>query len=146
MTNNTASIAVLNALIRAERAGIGPRLLEAGVFVEDRSEKVYALADRLAKAAEEHVAELSRLVMERGQTPPAHAVDLRLADLHFQEVGHLLPRIIAEEEQLIRKYDVALTRLKDDPDAVAVVTRLRDRHRTLLEEARKLASPDTVAA
>lgn len=146
MSGNPAVIAVLNALIRAERAGIGPRLVEAGVFVEDRSEKVYALVDLLAQAAAEHAADLSRLVLERGRTPPAHAVDLRLADVHFQEVGHLLPRIAAEEEELLRKYDRALGLLKDDPEAADVVTRLRDRHRALLAEARKLASPGTAAA
>lgn len=127
-------IAVLNELVRLEQAGTALRLMESMVFVSPMSVDALTAVERLAEAAEFHTAELSRLVLRLGGAPAYRAADPRSADLHFQEVAFVLPRLITEQKVLLAKYDLAAERLTDDPKASALVAQLADRHRETISE------------
>lgn len=139
-------VAILNELVRLEQAGTALRLMESGVFVSPMSVDALAAVERLAGAAELHTEELSGLILDLGGAPAHRAADARSADLHFQEVVRVLPRLIAEQKTLLGKYALAAERLTGDLKASALVAQLADRHRETLSELAVLNESAGVAS
>lgn len=127
-------VAILNQLVRLEQAGAALRLMESWVFVSPMSVDALTAVQRLAEAAELNTAELSGLILDLGGAPAHRAADPRSADLHFQEVAFVLPRLIAEQKVLLGKYALAAERLTGDSRASALVAQLADRHRETISE------------
>jgi hypothetical protein len=73
-----------------------------------------------------------------GATPGPCAPDTRCADLHFQELGHVLPRVVRDLERAIRLYERAEAEANGDPGTVDLVSRILIRHRANLEKLREV--------
>lgn len=137
------TISILNELIRAEQAGIAPRLLESTVFVSRASVQVSDLVHRITRCGTENFETLSKLVIARGGSPALRGGDLRSADLHFQEISSTLPRLVEGETSLVFKYEQAANHLTHDAELTSIVTRLGEGHRDALGDAQRFLKADS---
>ncbi|MFH1108615.1 MAG: hypothetical protein V1790_05385 [Planctomycetota bacterium] len=139
-------VAILNELLTLEQRSLAPRLLESTVFVSDLSVAAFSLVQRMAHATGDHTAALTKLVLDSGGSPGPRSSSVATADLHFQELQHVLPRLIADQQALIRKYAIAAQRLADEPHALALATRILQRHQQDLERLHELSPVPKVGA
>ncbi len=126
-------VAILNELLTLEQQSLAHRLLEATVSVTSLSVPVWVLVQRITAATRDHSAALARLILDLGATPAPRRNLITSADLHFQDLHRVLPRLIADQEAIVRSYTVAARRLSDDPRALAVVTRILQQHQKDLQ-------------
>lgn len=136
-------IAVLNELLAAEQQAIAPRLFESTLFVSSASVTLAQLADRMRGQSVECQRALADCVSRLGGEPGLRCGSLESADLHFQELHRVLPRLMADHERLIAKYRSAIGRVADDEPSAAVVSRFLSAHE---QELRSLAVEDAVHA
>ncbi len=141
MTNDTPVIVVLNELLAAEQQNLAPRLFESTLFVSRLDVEAYDVVRAMAQACREHCAALTELILDLGGQPAPRTGDVTTADLHFLELRHLLPRLIADQQTLERKYAVAAPRVAAQPRATALVIRVLDRHQRDLQQLRTLVVP-----
>jgi hypothetical protein len=120
---------ILNELLALERTNFGRRLLESTVFVSSLSVDDQLLVERIARAGDENAAKLTELVLRMGGVPGPRVTDPSVADLHYQELAHVLPRLISDREVLVRKCSLAAQKLVGEPTALAAVQRILARHR-----------------
>jgi len=139
-------VAILNELLTLEQRSLAPRVLESTVFVSDLSVTAFSLVQRMAQATRDHAAALTKLILDSGGSPGPRSSSLATADLHFQELQHVLPRLIADEQAVIRKYAIAAQRLSDEPHALALVTRILQRHQEDVEKLHQLLPAPHVGA
>lgn len=126
-------VAILNELLSLEQRSLAPRLLESTVSVSSQSVPALILVQRMATATRDHGAALAKLILDLGGTPaPRHDL-ITSADLHFQDLRHVLPRLVADLEATVRSYSFAAQSLSDEPRALAVVTRILQRHQQDLQ-------------
>lgn len=116
--------AALNALLAAEQRAIAPRLFESTVFVSNASVAVAQLARRLASVSRSNQQALADQVMALGGAPVLRRGDARSADLHYQELRAIVPRLIADYEHLVEQYRAAGPLVSSDPASSALVARL----------------------
>jgi len=126
-------VAVLNELLSLEQRSLAPRLLESTVSVSSLAAPAMSLVQRMSNAVREHSGTLARLILELGGTPGRRGFGIATADLHFQDLQHVLPRLVANEEELVRDFTLAAQRISDDPRALAAVTRILQRHQQNLQ-------------
>jgi len=124
-----AIVDILNALLAREQCSLVGRLLESTVFVPQTSLDDLGIVRRMARAGEEHALWLSDAILACGGIPGPRIGDARSADLHFQDLRHLRPRLAADRKDLVRKYEIAAGRVDAEADAAEVVSRILDRHR-----------------
>ncbi len=120
---------ILNELLSHEQMNFPRRLLDSTVFVSGLSVEDLNLVERMARAGDEHSAGLTHLILRLGGVPSPRTADPSVADLHFQELRSVLPRLIADRENLVRKYSLSLQRLNAEPQAVKLLQGVLDRHR-----------------
>ncbi len=124
-----AIVDILNELLACEQCSLVVRLLESTVFVPQTSLDDLGIVQRMARAGEEHAAWLSGAILAYGSVPGPRIGDARSADLHFQELRRLRPRLTADRKDLVRKYELAAGRVDAQSDAAEVVSRILERHR-----------------
>lgn len=127
-------IDVLNELLAREQRSWPARLFESTVFVSQLSVQDLRLVESMNRMATEHARWLAELILALGGTPGPRIDDVTTADLHFQELHHLLPRLVHEHELLVRRYTVAAERVTSEPQAAQLVTRILERHQQSLEQ------------
>lgn len=135
-------VAILNELLTLEQRSIAPRLLEATVSVSSLSVPVLVLIQRMTAATRDHGAALAKLILDTGGTPDPRRYLIATADLHFQDLLHVVPRLFADQETVVRRYTIAAQRLSDEPRALALVTRILQQHQ---QDLRALSELSTVA-
>lgn len=121
-------VAILNELLSLEQSSLARRLLEATVSVSSTSVPALRLVQRMSTAAREHGAALAKLILDFGGIPAPRRDFITSADLHFQDLQHVLPRLVADQEAIVRNYTLAAQHLSDEPRALAVVTRILQQH------------------
>ncbi len=131
---------VLRGLLAAEQRGLALRVVESAPFVSGLSVRDAEIARRIARERWEHAAWLTQLLLDLGSPPGPRALDVRTADLHFLELRFVLPRLIADEEAVIRLYEQAASNLAGDRGAAELASRILARHRTHLELLKSLAN------
>lgn len=136
--NDASLITVLNELLAAEQRNLAPRLFESTLFVSRLDVEAYDVVRTMAQACREHCAALTELILDLGGQPAPRTGDVTTADLHFLELHYVLPRLIADQRFLERKYAVAAPGVAAEPDAAALVSRVLDRHRRDLERIQSL--------
>jgi len=114
---------ILKELSGAERRSLAVRLLESTVFVSPLGVGDLHLVKRLAAHSKERCAEMAALIIELGEAPALYTRDPMSADLHYMELGHAMPRLLAHEEALLGLYCRAARRLEPDSPAGAFVIR-----------------------
>jgi hypothetical protein len=143
---NKRAIDILRELVAIEDACILSRMVESTFFVGPALAGGDALIRRMARDVVEHRGWLIHLLAQRGTMPGPRRSDLRTADLHFMDEMSALPRIVANLEDVVRKYAAAGALLASSaPWAVDTVSRIAQRHRANLEALRKLAASGAVA-
>ena len=118
------SVEILSELLGAEGRSLSVRLIESTVFVSRPGVGDLHLVKRLADKSKERSAELAALIIELGEIPALYTRDPMSADLHYVELGHAMPRLLAHEEALLGMYSRAARRLEADSPAGAFVIRV----------------------
>lgn len=136
-------VAILNELLTLEQRSLAPRLLESTVSVSGPSVPALVLVQRMTAATRDHGAALAKLILDLGGTPSPRRYLIATADLHFQDLQHVLPRLVIDFEAIVRSYTLAAQRLSDEPRALALVTRILQQHQQDLQSLSEL-SPATI--
>lgn len=136
-------VAILNELLGREQRAIAPRLFESTVFVSRLSLAGNAWTQRVVRASLEHRGALARLIQELGGELDPRRGDLWTADLHFQELRRVLPRIERDYVGLIGAYEVAAARIGSVARASSLVGTIRESHTAELAELRDLLRSDS---
>jgi len=137
------TVAILNELLTLEQRSLAPRLLEATVSVSSLTVPALVLVQRMATATRDHGAALAKLILDMGGTPSPRRYLIATADLHFQDLQHFLPRLIADQGAIVRNYILAAQSLSDEPRALAVATRILQQHQQDMQSLNEL-SPATI--
>jgi len=128
------TIDILNELLGLEQTSVIERLHRSGVFVSRAWADGYPVVKRMTEEVYEHGQWLVQLILDlRGGVWP-RANDPTCADLHYQELCHLLPRVIDNEKAIIAKYELARSHLALEPQAIEVVSRILARHSEHVEQ------------
>ncbi|MEK6797693.1 MAG: hypothetical protein AABZ12_01870 [Planctomycetota bacterium] len=129
---------ILNRVLSAEQGGLAERLLESTMFVSDASLQGAELVRRMAGESRRHCAALAGMVTLLGGAPASRRLDALSSDLHFQELGFVLPRVAAAEAALVFEYRSSASVLGDVPEAAKLVSGMADAHEKNLLQLRKL--------
>ena len=89
---------VLNELLVLEQASLARRFLESTVFVSHMTVEALTTVESMAQADEEHSARLTDAIIRLGGVPGLRFADPRTSDLHYMEINHALPRLVADRE------------------------------------------------
>jgi len=130
------AVAVLNDLLAAENRSLAPRLFESTVFVSRFDIDAHRLVQRMNRAAREHAASLTSLILDLGGEPNPLRLDVSTADLHFLELHAVLPRLIDDQSRVVRAYSRAGASLAHAPRVAAVVARFLAEHQQSLDALR----------
>lgn len=138
--NHDAAIDVLNELLALEQDALPRRLLEATVFVSRVAIAEHELIRRMSRECEEHCAWLVATIVTLGGEPAPRGGDLRTADLHFQGLHYVLPRLLGWLDRVVAAYAGAAATLAAEPHAARVADQVHARHQKNLEYLRKCSS------
>lgn len=131
-------VAILNELLAAEQSSVLARVNESTVFVSRLSAEDSNKVGKMAAAQREHCAWLSESILAQRGTLEPRVHDVTSGDLHFQDLHHVMPRLIADREAIIAKYKLAVDRLSAEPAVVGLISRILARHQ---DELTSLAGP-----
>jgi bacterioferritin (cytochrome b1) len=137
---------VLNELLVLEQASLARRFLESTVFVSHMTIEALTTVHSMARADEEHSARLTDAIIRLGGVPGLRFADPGTSDLHYLEINHALPRLLADREALVRKYTTAMNHITAEPLATDVVARILDQHTAELTSLQQLVDRRAAAA
>lgn len=147
MTELEDVIAILNELLGREQEALVPRLFESTVFVSQLSIDGWEWARRAARANRAATERLAELIIELGGVPAPRRGRLASADLHYQELRTVQPRIEKDLEELIRYYRAAARQLGSHPQAASVIAETLQEHESERAALHLIGpSPEPVAA
>ncbi len=138
--NHDAVIDVLIELLALEQSALPRRLVEATVFVSRVAIAEHELIRRMARECDEHCAWLVAAIVELGGEPAPRSGDLRSADLHFQELHYVLPRLLDWLERQVAAYARAAGPLAAEPHAARVAAQIHARHQVNLGALHEFSS------
>ncbi|MBI1825485.1 MAG: hypothetical protein HY287_10020 [Planctomycetes bacterium] len=121
-------IDLLNELLSVEQANYAARLVESTVYVGSDSMQADRVVERMARTNREHCEQLTDLILDLGGSPTPRRFDTITADLHFQDLAFLLPRLIEYQKGLVAKYEEIVPRLSMIPRAQSLAARILERH------------------
>jgi len=139
-------VAILNELLTLEQRSLALRLLESTVSVSSPSVPALVLVQRMAAATRDHGAALAKLILDLGGTPAPRRYLIATADLHFQDLQFVVPRLVANRGAIVRSYTFAAQSLSDEPRALALATRILQQHQQHLQALSELSPTSKVAA
>jgi hypothetical protein len=139
-------IDVLNELLTVEQRRLSIRLMEAKIFVSQLAIDDLRIVQRLADQSTEHCAWLVGAITKLGGVPGIRVADVTSADLHYQELRRVLPRMVSDHKALIEKYRIAAERVAADSEAAEVVGRILRRHQEDLEVLTEVSGDGVEAA
>ena len=130
--------AVLGELLEAEERSLLPRLLESTVFADSQAAGELGIVRHMVAEHQEDARRLFETLVALDGRPGPSVSEIGSADFHYLDLEVLLPRVLADQEQLAARYGAAAEALDDCPPAADVVGEI-GRHRTRAEYLRKLA-------
>ena len=116
--------AALNTLLAAEQQLLANRLFESTVFVSNASVTAAQLTARLAAQSRLNQEALAQRIIALGAMPALRRGDTRSADLHYQELRAVLPRLVADYERLVERYRAVGAPVSEDPESSRLVARV----------------------
>lgn len=138
--NSFAAIDILNELLALESRHLLPRLRESTVFVSwastDEQQELATMIDEQA----EHRAWLVEAIDDLGGSPLPVLADIDSCDVHFLDVAYLLPRILANTEQVLASYEAAGAAVGDNPRAGSTLSSITERTQKHANRLRKLVA------
>ncbi len=132
--------AILSELLQAEQRALLPRLPESSAFITSDRVADWQRVGSMIDQRDRHLNRLAETIIELGGEPGPPACDIASADFHYVSLPALLPRVLANHEELCRLYDRAAQALAECPPAIHVVTDIAAQHRAWLEHLRQLAT------
>lgn len=127
---------VLNELLVRETQSLAPRLFESAVFVSRLSVRGHRIVQRMAQANARHASSLAAMIVRLGGVPGPRAGNLLTADLHFQELRAVVPRLVANQDALVASYRGATGRVSTEPRAARLVAEILAEHERDLADLR----------
>ncbi|MGB2984245.1 MAG: hypothetical protein WBE26_00030 [Phycisphaerae bacterium] len=137
MMNTQTIVDILNELLALEQGSLASHLPEMTVFVSRLSVEGLNTVQRMARASEEHGALLAGAILQLNGVPGPRIADAQWADLHYQELHHVLPRLVVDREALIRKYTLAAAQADSEPRAAELISRILEHHQEELASLRQ---------
>lgn len=127
--DRAALIDRLNSLLAAERAGMLSYLPHSTAFTSWGTAYQEQELRRMVRENDEHIAWLIETIttLHGGVGPSARSP--RCAELNYQDLRFVLPRVLDDEKKLVATYEAALPMLASEPKAVATASRILQRHR-----------------
>lgn len=138
-----STIAILNELLAMEQQCIAVRLVESTMFVSSLSVRDNQLLRELSDKSTDHSRRLVDAILALGGSPGPRTVDASSADLHFQELHCVLPRLMADQQLLINCYRAAAASISDEVQAIDVIQAILQDHERGLEQLKKTTDEHT---
>lgn len=130
---------ILRELLVEEQRSLPARLIESTVFVSELAVDDLNAITAMARTGLEHGAQLTELILGLGGVPGLRGTDMSSADLHFQAVEYVLPRLAQDRESLVRLYGQAVERVTDEPGAAEILRGILSRHQEELRAVQQLS-------
>ncbi len=112
---------VLNELLTVEQRRLAIRLVESTLFVSEDAIAESRLLVRMVDQSGQHCGRLVDVMLQLGGVPGPRTGDLDTAHLHYQQLDHLWPHLVADHEKLVATYRRAAERVVCEPQAAEVV-------------------------
>lgn len=143
--SDLAIIQTVDQMHAIEGASLILRTSESSGFVDH--DDVTAAAELSAFAAQqrEHLRWLAQLLDELDATPGPRRVNAASADLHYNRIEAILPRLITDKKNLIAQYERAAARVASEPRAADLFAHIIARHRDHLTRLEKLVGANSTA-
>ena len=126
------TIEILNRLLQAEYANLIPRLGEGEPFVGLPAVQGRAVLARLVADGEVHQRDLAELILRLHGAPISPRRSMASGNIHYIDLTHLLPDIVAAVRELVETYESAGN--LGHAEAIALIARsLADHQRNLAE-------------
>ena len=125
MSNNATPVAVvdiLNSLLEAEMNSIFRFMGEGSPYLSRATAEVRRPLQEMVDTTQRHVIELAELIESLGGYP-SDGLNVQPEEqfLAFLSLKFLLPKLVHEKELTIRRYENALSALRDAPPEVKAV-------------------------
>lgn len=141
--NRPAIVDILNELLAYEQRNLVTALQESTLFVSRLSMDDVQMVENLAESGRQNAAWLAETIHRLGGVPGLRRIDPSAADLHYQELRHARPRLLADREAMVARYEAAADKVGDEPAGAEVTSRILRRHRDELASLQdKLSNPD----
>lgn len=136
--DRSCTVDILNELLAFEQQNLAGRLLESTVFVTAPSIDDWNVVRQIAQASCEHEGWLAEKILALDGVPGLRFGSTNTANLHYQELGRALPRLVAWCENAVDTHMLAAKRVDAEPQAQQVVSRILARHQQALMSVRQL--------
>lgn len=103
-----------------------------------------SLADEFSSIVatqQEHVADLSELLVERRWTIDFGGFPAEYTDLHFLSLKYLLKKIVENQHHIVAELDEASHTSVDDPEAASLIDEILASERELTDRLNSLSRP-----
>lgn len=124
---------ILNEVLALEQCSLCARLMESTVFVSTAALEELSIVKRMAQTDAQHTASLVDAILQRGGSPGPRVGDIRSADLHFQDLHYVLPRLVEDRKRLVQKCTLAAQRIAADADASGLIASIAAHHQEELD-------------
>lgn len=131
-TSDAAVVDILNELLADEQRNLAAVLMESTVFISGSSVADLQCVRQLAADGQEHARRLADAIQRLGGVPGPRRIDPTTADLHFQELHRVVPRLAAEQNLLVQKYTRAADRVADRPQIQQLLRGIQSQHEQVL--------------
>ncbi|MHC4610328.1 MAG: hypothetical protein ACYS7M_08275, partial [Planctomycetota bacterium] len=98
---------ILDELIAAQGRSLLPRLLESTVSVGSQAAGELEIVRRLVAEEDTDTQRLVDTLMDLDGMPGPPVGEITSADFHYVDLDVLLPRVLADQEQLAARYQTA---------------------------------------
>lgn len=132
------TIDVLNHLLEAECGSLIPRLGEAAPFVAWPAAQQRPLVQRMVADHEAHERDLCEMIIRLRGAPVTPRRSMATGGMHYIDLIHLLPDIVAGIRKLVETYESAAG--GDNAEANGLIARILEDHKRHLADWEKLAS------
>lgn len=141
----SAIIDIVDQMHAIEGASLILRVGESATFINHNDVTAAAELNAFAAQQREHLRWLAQLLDQLDATPGPRRVNTASADLHFNRIESVLPRLIDDKKHLIAQYERAAARVASEPRAADQFARIIARHRDHLTRLEKLVSANSTA-
>jgi hypothetical protein len=139
-------IEILNELFALEAENLLPRIAESTVFISWASTDDARVVERMIVEDRENRALLASTIRDIGGEILPVWGPIDSGNMHFLDLGFLLPRVVEDHRRLVEAYESAAPQVSAVGIAAEVVGKIAECHRGHTEQLSALASHHALAA